>query len=111
MEFRRVLFLEKAVLPLDQLLPKIGELPFVHERLFSRWPVIRWKLYVVERPLFVFRSYIRCSVNIGHSKLPPQVHCPLIPCDIRSRSEEHTSELQSLMRTSYAVSCLKKKKT
>src|SRR3546814_10616917 len=28
-----------------------------------------------------------------------------------SRSEEHTSELQSLMRNSYAVSCLKKKKT
>src|SRR3546814_9478655 len=29
----------------------------------------------------------------------------------RSRSEEHTSELQSLMRISYAVFCLKKKKT
>src|SRR3546814_3614558 len=28
-----------------------------------------------------------------------------------SRSEEHTSELQSLMRISYAVFCLKKKKT
>src|SRR3546814_7108800 len=27
------------------------------------------------------------------------------------KSEEHTSELQSLMRTSYAVFCLKKKKT
>src|SRR3546814_5483776 len=27
------------------------------------------------------------------------------------RSEEHTSELQSLMRTSYAVFCLKKKST
>src|SRR3546814_5008905 len=27
------------------------------------------------------------------------------------RSEEHTSELQSLMRISYAVFCLKKKKT
>src|SRR3546814_3305839 len=27
-----------------------------------------------------------------------------------SRSEEHTSELQSLMRNSYAVFCLKKKK-
>src|SRR3546814_2733630 len=27
-----------------------------------------------------------------------------------ARSEEHTSELQSLMRISYAVSCLKKKK-
>src|SRR3546814_9995164 len=28
----------------------------------------------------------------------------------RRRSEEHTSELQSLMRTSYAVFCLKNKK-
>src|SRR3546814_2289943 len=28
-----------------------------------------------------------------------------------TRSEEHTSELQSLMRSSYAVFCLKKKKT
>src|SRR3546814_9398604 len=28
----------------------------------------------------------------------------------RDRSEEHTSELQSLMRISYAVFCLKKKK-
>src|SRR3546814_1045902 len=36
------------------------------------------------------------------------------PCarrdDAEGRSEEHTSELQSLMRTSYAVFCLKKKK-
>src|SRR3546814_2775821 len=31
--------------------------------------------------------------------------------DDDSRSEEHTSELQSLMRISYAVFCLKKKKT
>src|SRR3546814_21124298 len=30
--------------------------------------------------------------------------------DIPMRSEEHTSELQSLMRISYAVFCLKKKK-
>src|SRR3546814_10355619 len=29
---------------------------------------------------------------------------------VRGRSEEHTSELQSLMRSSYAVFCLKKKK-
>src|SRR3546814_8359084 len=35
------------------------------------------------------------------------------PCTIDTatdRSEEHTSELQSLMRNSYAVFCLKKKK-
>src|SRR3546814_7514410 len=30
---------------------------------------------------------------------------------VSSRSEEHTSELQSLMRISYAVFCLKKKNT
>src|SRR3546814_5828832 len=30
---------------------------------------------------------------------------------VRLRSEEHTSELQSLMRISYAVFCLKKKNT
>src|SRR3546814_3612210 len=31
--------------------------------------------------------------------------------DLRDRSEEHTSALQSLMRISYAVFCLQKKKT
>src|SRR3546814_10076898 len=31
-------------------------------------------------------------------------------CQMNGRSEEHTSELQSLMRISYAVFCLKKKK-
>src|SRR3546814_17251394 len=34
----------------------------------------------------------------------------LRPGRSRARSEEHTSELQSLMRNSYAVFCLKKKK-
>src|SRR3546814_5575124 len=42
------------------------------------------------------------------------LHCGLTPPDQRAaaaevRSEEHTSELQSLMRISYAVFCLKKK--
>src|SRR3546814_1083396 len=36
---------------------------------------------------------------------------PVAPCiEEHQRSEEHTSELQSLMRISYAVFCLKKKK-
>src|SRR3546814_7130740 len=34
----------------------------------------------------------------------------LVEYCFRRRSEEHTSELQSLMRISYAVFCLKKKK-
>src|SRR3546814_4291891 len=33
-----------------------------------------------------------------------------VPADAAARSEEHTSELQSLMRISYAVFCLKTKK-
>src|SRR3546814_7243811 len=45
-------------------------------------------------------------------------HCPLMQpaadamaeALAKARSEEHTSELQSLMRISYAVFCLKKKK-
>src|SRR3546814_9327855 len=41
-----------------------------------------------------------CSAS-SRWQLPPAVPC---------RSEEHTSELQSLMRISYAVFCLKKKK-
>src|SRR3546814_10285802 len=39
--------------------------------------------------------------------LPPAA---VLEARARERSEEHTSELQSLMRTSYAVFCLKKKK-
>src|SRR3546814_6609671 len=45
----------------------------------------------------------------------PVDHCPLaclislMRALLSSRSEEHTSELQSLMRISYAVFCLKKK--
>src|SRR3546814_4995236 len=47
---------------------------------------------------------------------PSDTHCGM-PHDRRGnarlldRSEEHTSELQSLMRISYAVFCLKKKNT
>src|SRR3546814_6965555 len=39
---------------------------------------------------------------------PPQV---ALEVPVVNRSEEHTSELQSLMRISYAVYCFKKKRT
>src|SRR3546814_3541248 len=38
------------------------------------------------------------------------ISLPTLPWPRPCRSEEHTSELQSLMRSSYAVFCLKKKK-
>src|SRR3546814_1102431 len=42
---------------------------------------------------------------------PRLVREHLVDASQRDRSEEHTSELQSLMRISYAVFCLKKKNT
>src|SRR3546814_6779971 len=44
----------------------------------------------------------------GYCLLPDRYH--LVVETRQPRSEEHTSELQSLMRNSYAVFCLKKKK-
>src|SRR3546814_9859696 len=40
----------------------------------------------------------------------PNLHDGSDDIGFRARSEEHTSELQSIMRISYAVFCLKKKK-
>src|SRR3546814_4682422 len=40
----------------------------------------------------------------------PEVYARRLHAKVSGRSEEHTSELQSLMRSSYAVFCLKKKK-
>src|SRR3546814_10464747 len=42
-------------------------------------------------------------------RVPVGVVCAITPFNAPLRSEEHTSELQSLMRISYAVFCLKKK--
>src|SRR3546814_4407428 len=61
------------------------------------------------------------SAAIGNAQdiLNDIMATPLVRCDVpqwtllgislAGRSEEHTSELQSLMRISYAVFCLKKK--
>src|SRR3546814_6601548 len=75
---------------------------------------------------------VRCIASAGHPSETRRLHAPLPPGDHDvpvllpgfhrkcvwqrfghglPRSEEHTSELQSLMRISYAVFCLKKKKT
>src|SRR3546814_5136602 len=56
----------------------------------------RRKRLVVSLSIFVF------PLGCGHR--------PLLVPPASQRSEEHTSELQSLMRISYAVFCLKQKK-
>src|SRR3546814_8495015 len=75
--------------------------------------------------------HVRLPHGVGEDHPRPArcAHPPLQPCDVeattegvsmsidqtlrllaKARSEEHTSELQSLMRISYAVFCLTKKK-
>src|SRR3546814_5785224 len=70
-----------------------------------------------------FRADPNSAALQNHRQSVAQQHCrdrtelslpPPSPCrwpDECGRSEEHTSELQSLMRISYAVFCLKKKNT
>src|SRR3546814_9769669 len=57
--------------------------------------------------LFLFLELERNSAVL---QTPAAVERDLAQAAEVERSEEHTSELQSLMRISYAVSCLKKKK-
>src|SRR3546814_4446675 len=54
-----------------------------------------------------YRTPRLCGIRAGPG--PAGVGAPEPEAD-RARSEEHTSELQSLMRISYAVFCLKKKR-
>src|SRR3546814_8184641 len=53
------------------------------------------------------REFFRADVRISHALV--FWGCAVLCSCHSGRSEEHTSELQSLMRISYAVFCLKKK--
>src|SRR3546814_8299795 len=58
---------------------------------------------------------VKCAVDVIDKRIPvvaatgSQSHAETVVLTEFARSEEHTSELQSLMRNSYAVFCLKKK--
>src|SRR3546814_9824537 len=63
--------------------------------------------------LRVIDAAIMPNITSGNTNAPTQAlarHATAMLVE-DLRSEEHTSELQSLMRISYAVFCLKKKKT
>src|SRR3546814_10623815 len=63
-------------------------------------------------PSTCLKPYRRCGATTRRvsSSAAPTSPASSSPNAV-SRSEEHTSELQSLMRISYAVFCLKKKNT
>src|SRR3546814_5339460 len=57
-----------------------------------------------------FAANQRADIRLHIDPLMPRRHGAGLPrLQLDDRSEEHTSELQSLMRISYAVFCLKKK--
>src|SRR3546814_4694029 len=65
------------------------------------------------KPALTSLSVLRSATGLMLSRLARQslaLHPPELELPLQVRSEEHTSELQSLMRSSYAVFCLKKKK-
>src|SRR3546814_2767533 len=78
-------------------------LPYVRERKQFGQPIGRFQLMQAK----IADMYV--ALNSARA----YVYAVARSCDAgkatRFRSEEHTSELQSLMRISYAVSCLKKK--
>src|SRR3546814_10720702 len=61
-----------------------------------------WRLSFLALPLRSKTRFWNVTLVVGFLFIGSQTR-------IRGRSEEHTSELQSLMRISYAVFCLKKK--
>src|SRR3546814_10605215 len=63
-------------------------------------------------PKNFIQDTVVCAEILGHDDVEMHKYAVQITvADVRdgARSEEHTSELQSLMRISYAVFCLKKK--
>src|SRR3546814_10825293 len=81
----------------------------------DRRMVCRWPTQVAPRIAGVVDAG-RLLPNLAAGGVPPEVLSLVrsglvLDPYIMPRSEEHTSELQSLMRISYAVFCLKKKTT
>src|SRR3546814_3800159 len=71
---------------------------------------MRRVLLTISVPDSAYTSTSGCSCHGPSCHTPNHRSPPMRPRNA-ARSEEHTSELQSLMRISYAVFCLKKKNT
>src|SRR3546814_5232191 len=69
-------------------------------------PALCWHLFSPMKTLALFRAAAGCSRALTSTSVNA-----IVWRSSGARSEEHTSELQSLMRISYAVFCLKKKNT
>src|SRR3546814_10698990 len=108
---------------------KLTDPLFPYTTLFRALPIVEktlWEVAQSQLPSQRLADYTQAQMDFGATLCtrhdPACVLCPLqrdcvalatgrvatLPTS-KPRSEEHTSELQSLMRNSYAVFCLKKK--
>src|SRR3546814_1456978 len=71
-------------------------------------PAAAGTVSALERGIAVLRCFTEDVASLSNAELSLRTG---IPKPTVTRSEEHTSELQSLMRISYAVFCLTKKTT
>src|SRR3546814_10706469 len=62
---------------------------------------------LVDRADVARLGVVRRATGAGHVRRPVDLAVAAAQPALNQRSEEHTSELQSLMRNSYAVFCLK----
>src|SRR3546814_9795870 len=89
-----------------------GSIDGVIEALIARQHIQGEELAIAMRPFSSAGTYGRFFTGQSTLKIGADLTVfELSDLSARERSEEHTSELQSLMRTTYAVFCLKKNKT
>src|SRR3546814_695381 len=86
----------------DEVAETLGDADNLHVRLLAR--IVPWRPALAGGRAAAARGGAQASGVTP--RLPPPL---LVPPAWPPRSEEHTSELQSLMRISYAVFCLKNK--
>src|SRR3546814_3923244 len=79
----------------------------------ERRPLVAWLLLagelIADRPAALVEDHPRNPIEERRAFAIAGPDTDHVDATVRPRSEEHTSELQSLMRISYAVFCLKNK--
>src|SRR3546814_4016142 len=97
----KVILHPKVLIKLQPIL-----LDIILQELIEEWGCRFGRLALTTIDSSFIKDHRSVLVRLQHAE---RIHRTILGVDIRS--EEHTSELQSLMRISYAVFCLKKKKT
>src|SRR3546814_2664128 len=114
-EFQSIYGLEVVVIPTNRPMIRVDNPDAVFLNRAGKYRAVVAELkeaHARNQPVLVGTTSIEVSELLGQQLSEAGIHHEVLNAKQheRERSEEHTSELQSLMRISYAVFCLKKKK-